>query len=186
MDSQINSSQSPVEFEPLKFVPVFGTQTGIKDFAGSTLVIPSISAGFSPMIAADLYILNEGFNKVGFLKSEYISPLVQNDIMRADGEAEGTIAMPVTLWRSPNSNYTFLVMRTGVTHGNMKKLGAALTHFIQEAGFKQVFLISSTMSPVRRDRGSNRDIPNVWAYVNNMLYKKYLNGPDKKSYYDTH
>ena len=42
------------------------------------------------------------------------------------------------------------------------------------------------MSPVRRDRESNRDIPNVWTYVNNALYKKYINGPEKKSYYDTH
>ena len=106
--------------------------------------------------------------------------------MTLEGEVAGTISMPVTLWRSPNSNYTFLVMRTGVTAGNMKKLGAALTKFIVEAGFKQVFLLSSTMCPVRRDRGSNRDIPNVWTYVNNVLYKKYINGADKKSYYDTH
>ena len=94
--------------------------------------------------------------------------------------------MPVTLWRSPNSNYTFLVMRTGVTGGNMRKLGAALTKFIEDVGFKQVFLLTSTMSPVRRDRGSNRDIPQVWAYVNNVLYKKHINGPEKKSYYDTY
>ena len=76
MDSQINSSSNPIEFEPIKFVPVFGTQTTLNDLKGSTLVIPQISAGFSPMIATDLYILNEGFNKVGYLKSEYISPLL--------------------------------------------------------------------------------------------------------------
>ena len=186
VDNQINSSPSQVDFEPVKFIPVLGTQTDPKDFAGSTLVLPTISAGFCPMIATDLYLLNEGFSRVGYLKSEYISPLVQNDIMTVEGEAGGVIAMPVTIWRSASSNYTFLVMRTSVTPGNMKRLGAALTHFIQEVGFKQVFLLSSTMSPVRRDRGSVREIPKIWAYVNNVLYKKFINGPDKKSYYDSY
>ena len=126
VDAQINSSPSEIDFEPLKFYPVHGTQTETKDFAGSTLVLPTISAGFCPMIATDMYLLNEGFSRVGYLKSEYLSPLVQNNTMMVEGDADGLMAMPVTIWRSSSSNYTFLVMRTGVTAGNRNRLIAAL------------------------------------------------------------
>jgi hypothetical protein len=51
---------------------------------GTTLVIPQISAGFSPMIATDLFILNERCNKIGYLKSDYISPLLQNDTLKTE------------------------------------------------------------------------------------------------------
>ena len=130
-----------------------------------------MSAAMSPMIATDLFISNEGQAPIGYLKSEYISPVVQNDPLRLDGAPAGTIQMPVVLYKSTSNNYTFLVMRTGVTGGNMRRFGAALTNFITEAGFKQIMVLSSTMSPVRRDRESNREIPEIYGYVNNCLYR---------------
>jgi predicted ATP-grasp superfamily ATP-dependent carboligase len=42
----------------------------------STLVIPTMCAGLNAMIAIDLYILNEGMTKLGYIKSQYISPVV--------------------------------------------------------------------------------------------------------------
>lgn len=62
------------------FVPNYGTQTKPQEvFEGSTLVIPCHSAGMSPFIGLDLYILNENMQKVGFYKSDYIVPGVSND-----------------------------------------------------------------------------------------------------------
>ena len=63
----------------LSFVPVFGTAHSEEIFKGTTLVIPTMCAGMSAQIAADLFILNEQADKVGFLHSEFISPLVMND-----------------------------------------------------------------------------------------------------------
>jgi hypothetical protein len=61
------------------FVPVHGS-TGVKpDFNGSTLVLPCHSAGMSPFIGLDLFILNEGMQKAGYYKSDYIAPGVSND-----------------------------------------------------------------------------------------------------------
>lgn len=185
MDSaQIDSGSGEVEFQPFKFVPVFGSGQTMAAFSGTTLVMPNMSAGMSPMIASDLFISNEGQAPVGYLKSEYISPIVQNDTVRIEGTPQGQIQMPVVFYMSANNKYTFLVMRTGVTSGNMKRFGAALCHFIAEAGFKQIFLLSSTSSPVRRGRESNREIPEIYGYVNNVLYKTHIEGDSKKSYYD--
>ena len=61
------------------FVPVHGTSTKSDVFAGSTLIIPCHSAGMSPFVGLDLYILNEGMRKVGFYHSDFIAPGVSND-----------------------------------------------------------------------------------------------------------
>ena len=45
-------------------------------------------------------------------------------------------------------------------------------------------ILSSTVSPVKRERESNREFPEVFGYVNNYLYKKYLNSNSNQSYYD--
>lgn len=180
------NQQKEVEFIPLKYVPSLGSSQSINDFRGTTLVIPTLSAGMSPMIAADLFILNEGLIPSGYLKSEYISPVVQNDTVMLEGSTPGTIQMPVVLYKSSDNKYTFILMRTSVTSGNMRRFGAAFSHFIKEAGFKQIIMLTSTISPVKRDRESNREIPEIWAYVNNFLYKQHIDGEGKKSYYDTY
>ena len=59
---------------PLEFVPTFGTTFDIAKLKGTTLVMPAISAGMSSSIGCDMYILNENATKIGYLKSEYISP----------------------------------------------------------------------------------------------------------------
>lgn len=66
----------------------------------------------------------------------------------------------------------------------MREFGAALASFITEVGFKQVTVLTSTISPVKRDRESNREIPEIYAYVNNFLYKQYANDSTKKTFYD--
>jgi len=48
------------------FVPVHGSGFKPEVFSGSTLVIPCHSAGMSPFIGLDLYILNEGMRKAGY------------------------------------------------------------------------------------------------------------------------
>ena len=65
----------------MQFVPVFGTTHDLSAVKGSTLVLPSTSAGLSANIAADLFILNEKVTKLGYFKSSMISPMVQNDVM---------------------------------------------------------------------------------------------------------
>lgn len=39
----------------------------------------------SSSIAVDFYILNENSTKAGYLKSDYISPSVQNDALTPEG-----------------------------------------------------------------------------------------------------
>jgi hypothetical protein len=101
------------------FVPLFGTST-TPIFSGSTLVIPCHSAGMSPFIGLDLYILNEGMQKVGYYKSETIAPGVSNDGLSLTPE-EGVLTLPAEIFVSPQSvvgnRLTFLVLRSGILGG---------------------------------------------------------------------
>ena len=60
-----------------EFVPVFGSGHDLSAVKGTTLVIPVFSAGMSAMVACDLFIMNEQPTKLGYIRSEFISPLVQ-------------------------------------------------------------------------------------------------------------
>ena len=68
------------------FQPVFGTNTSADDMKGSTLVIASMGVGLSPQIGCDLYILNcTDIKRLGFYKSEKISPAIANDLLTVEG-----------------------------------------------------------------------------------------------------
>jgi len=175
---------SEAAYAPFKFVPAFGTQSTPADFKGTTLVMPTVSAGGSPFLAVDLFVCNDAVTKAGYLKSEYLAPLVQNDTLRLEGDAPGQIQMPVVLYTTADKRYTFLVCRTSVVSGQMRQFAGALGQFIAEAGFKGVTILTSTVSPVGRGRESNRQIPELLGYVNNFQYKQSLSGG--QSYYDAH
>ena len=54
-----------------------------------------MSAGKSAMMAQDMWVLNEKPVKIGFIKSEYIEPMVQNSVLTTD-----VFQMPCTLYYS--------------------------------------------------------------------------------------
>ena len=72
---------------------------------------------------------------------------------------------------------TFLMVRTGPT-GGMRKFADELVAFIMATDFAKVVLLTATMSPVSRERDSNRLIPEVFAYCNNFMFKS------NKAYYN--
>jgi hypothetical protein len=67
------------KFAPIEFVPVFGSTFDTKRFSQTALVLPTMSAGMNSYIGVELFINNENVTKVGYLLSEYISPMVLND-----------------------------------------------------------------------------------------------------------
>ena len=139
------------------FVPVHGS-TQAASFAGSTLVIPCHSAGMSPFIGLDLYILNEGMRKAGYYHSDYIAPGVSNDGLSLK-EDEGQLTLPAEVFVTPESapnKLTFIVLRSGVLSGQMRKFGDELIKFVKDNQFLSVVVLSSTMSPVQRERNTNR------------------------------
>jgi len=79
--------------------------------------------------------------------------------------------MPCELYITTDRKATFLMIRSGPCTGKMRQFGQELAKFIQESGFTNVIILSSTTSPVSRERESNRQIPEVFAYVNNYIIK---------------
>jgi len=94
------------------------------------------------------------------------------------------MVMPVELWVSADGQYTFLIMRGGITSGGMWPFGASLGMWVMTSGFSGVTLLAGTGSPVSRERESNREIPEIFAYVNNCLHDSTLAAG--KSYYETY
>ena len=54
----------------------------------------------------------------------------------------------------------------------MRDFQDELVAFIKDYKLSSVVILSSTMNPVRRERESNRQIPRVFGYANNFLFKK--------------
>ena len=63
------------------FVAEFGKSVDASAMKGTTLVIPSQSIGMSPFLGMDLFILNKGMERIGFYKSDYVSPVIVNDLL---------------------------------------------------------------------------------------------------------
>ena len=100
----------------MNFVPVHGTSPDLASLKGTTLVLPTFSAGMSAMIATDLFILNEQPTKLGYMTSHMIAPLVQMGTLAAEGE-KPQLQMPCELYLSKDRRYTFLVLRSGIVAG---------------------------------------------------------------------
>jgi predicted ATP-grasp superfamily ATP-dependent carboligase len=112
----------------------------------------------SPFIGLDLYILNEGMRKVGYYHSEYIAPGVSNDGLSVEPD-QGTLTLPAEIYVSPEgaaNRLTFVVLRSGVLAGQMRKFGDELVAWVKASDFAGVVVLTSTMSPVQRERNTNR------------------------------
>ena len=152
------------------FVPVHGTQFDESRFRGSTLVLPSQCIGLSAYIGMELFILNTSMERVGFYKSDYVSPIVVNDNMTLPGQPLGQVQMPAEVYFSAEHNMTFLMIRSGPT-GGMRRFADELVAFIMSTDFAKVVILTATGSPVSRERDSNRHIPEVFAYCNNFMFR---------------
>lgn len=80
-------------------------------------MIPSHGAGMSAMIALDIAILNDGMQKIGYYKSEFVSPFIINDVLTPLDNKLGTMSMPIEFWLSADGKQTFMVVRSGVVGG---------------------------------------------------------------------
>ncbi len=92
-------------------------------------MIPCHSAGLSPFIGLDLFILNEGMEKIGYYKSEYIAAGVSNDGLSIN-EGEGQLILPAEVYYSDAQKLTFLIIRSGVYSGKNRLFGKELLAFV--------------------------------------------------------
>ena len=121
-------------------------------------------------IAFDFMIMNDGAQKLGYLHSEYVSPVVTNDLLTPAGGEKGQITMPFEFWLTADGKKTLLVQRGGVS--DMRAFSFEFRDFVKAHGFASVALMTSAYSPVKRERDSNREIPEVFAYCNEHLEKQ--------------
>ena len=131
----------------MTFVPVFGTQFDSNALKNSTLVLPSQCVGLSAHIGMELFILNMGMQKVGYYKTDYLSPVFLNDCISLAGTPQGQVSMPAEVWFSQEHNMTFLMVRTAPV-GGMRKFADELVAFIMMTDFAKVVILTATMSPV--------------------------------------
>lgn len=64
--------------------------------------------------------------------------------------------LPCEIYHSTEKKLTFLMMRSGPCAGKMRLFCDELCKFVKSAGFSNVVVLTATMSPVKRERESNR------------------------------
>lgn len=134
---------------------------------GTTLVVSSNSVGMSPMVALDLAIMNDGASKLGYYQSEHMASLVINDVLTPANGQQGKISMPAEFWLTADGSKTLMQVRSAAS--DMRSFSAEFVDFVKAQGFAGVVLLTSAFSPLKRERDSNREIPEVFAYVNAHL-----------------
>ena len=102
-----------------------------------------------------MYIINEGLEKIGYYKSEYIAAGLSNDGLSVI-ENQGNLTLPAEVYHNNAKKVTALVIRSGVYEGKSRLFGKELTEFIRRSGFSRVVVLTATLSPVSRERDSNR------------------------------
>lgn len=119
------------------------------------------------MVALDLAIMNDGATKLGYLKSDHMSAFIINDVLTPAPGTQGRISMPAEFWLTADGTKTLLQVRSAAS--DMRAFSAELVAFVKAHGFKGVVLLTSAFSPLKRERDSNREIPEVFAYCNELL-----------------
>jgi len=93
--------------------------------------------------------------KIGYYKSEYITSGLSNDGLSVT-DGEGNLTLPAEVYHSPSHKLTFLIIRSGVYSGKNLLFDKELQVFVGRHEFARVVILSSTLSPVMRERDSNR------------------------------
>jgi len=77
--------------------------------------------------------------------------------------------MPVEFWLTADGKKTYMVVRSSAS--DIRSFSAELIEFVKSSGFSSVAILTSAFSPIKRERDSNREIPEVFAYCNEHLNK---------------
>jgi hypothetical protein len=117
-------------------------------------MIQSVAAGMSPSIAMDIAILNDGMQRLGYYKSQWVSPVVINDTLTVAGALHGSMQMPLEFWLTADGKMTYMVCRSGASC--IRSFCEEFVIFVQNQGFANVAIMTATGSPVTRERNSNR------------------------------
>ena len=64
--------------------------------------------------------------------------------------------MPAEVYHSEERKLALLYIRAHISEGCMRKYGDELTSFVRREGFQSVSILTASISPIRRDRESNR------------------------------
>lgn len=97
-----------------------------------------------------------------------MAPVVINDTLTQKGEPLSKIQLPVEFYLTADGKMTYMVTRSAAT--NIRSFSEEFVNFVVQNGFANVAILTSTGSPVARERTSNRQIPEIFAYCNNYLF----------------
>ena len=64
--------------------------------------------------------------------------------------------MPCEVFVSNDKRFTFIIFRTSIVGGKMLEFGQVFTALVASLGFTDIKILTATMSPIKRERESNR------------------------------
>jgi len=118
------------------------------DFSNHTLVLPLLSIGNVGQLVADLLIFNGKFEKVGYLDSPYVFPVVGNDSFTTNG---GILTTNLEVFKHPDRPITIIQQRAPVIKKHNLDFVQSLVAWIKECKFKEVVILGSIDASRRID-----------------------------------
>lgn len=126
----------------------------LKELAGSTLVVPSVSVANIPQFVIDLLLYTYKFSKVAALDDLYLHPFA-SPVDRAQGTESGTdsgILTPVEVYFNAELKTTIIQQRSPIIGGFSKRyVTEVLAPFVKQAGFNKVVLLDSSDAGLREN-----------------------------------
>ncbi|ORX51955.1 hypothetical protein DM01DRAFT_1363362 [Hesseltinella vesiculosa] len=122
-------------------------------FKGSHLFLPSVSIGNVPQLTCDLLIHTLKLNRVGFIESDALIPVI--------GQRENSdigVHVPIEVYQSADQRVTVVQQRSPTLRGRKKELVATLIQFITSNDFSRVTLVTSLDASMRLDSQITRYI----------------------------
>lgn len=130
---------------PLPHIMSFSITARPMDYekiAGSTLVIPAVSIGNIPQLAADLLLHNFGFLKVGTLLDMFLYPYISGvDHLETQNPPLGVL-FALEVYHSEKLNVTLVQQRSPIIPGMAKAhVEQVLRPFNEKAGFSSILIM---------------------------------------------
>ncbi|KAJ1740070.1 hypothetical protein H4R22_002991 [Coemansia sp. RSA 1290] len=142
---------------------MFIKSTEKADTQGSTLILPCVSIGNVPQLAADLLINTLEATRIGIIHTDTLLP-ISSSTSGFDHSKQQLV--PAEIYQSKDSRWTILQQRAPPLPKRQKRWAQELKEFIELAGFHKVVLLTSSDAALRADKLIDNE-SNIWTLTVN-------------------
>ncbi|XP_039251925.2 proteasome assembly chaperone 2-like [Styela clava] len=120
------------------------------NFENYTLVVPAVSVGNVGQLACDLLINTLELNKVGYLRTSCVLPVVGSNAFCKD-DSDNSLTLTLELFIDDSKKLAVSQQRAPLVAGKQKQYSTDFVSWINSKGFSEVILLTSCHAYERTD-----------------------------------